>query len=161
MLDMSKWVVILDNGLEKIERFLAVFLYLLLIGMISVTIIARNLFHFSSHRLLELAPTVVLWLALVGATLALKHHRHIKIELLLRLLPKKSRLAVMVATNLFAMIISALLAWAAVPFVLNEAALFGRWGWVAACFPVFFGTAFLRLFLELHGLMQKAKDMGT
>lgn len=157
---MVKWVVILDDGLEKIERFLAVMLYLLLIGMISVTIIARNLFHYSSHRLLELSPTVVLWLALVGAALALKHHRHIKIELLLRLLPKKTRLAAMVLTNLFAMIVTALLAWVAVPFVLNEAALFGGWGWVAVCFPVFFGVAFLRFFLELLGLIQKAKDLG-
>lgn len=158
---MSKWVVTLDNGLEKIERFLAAMLYLLLIGMISFTIVARNLFHFSPQRLLELAPTVVLWLALVGATLALKHHRHIKIELMLRLLPKKTRLAAMVLTNLFAMIVTGLLAWAAVPFVLNEAALFGRWGWVAACFPVFFGVAFFRFFIELLGLMQKAKDTGA
>ena len=156
---MSKWVVILDNGLEKIERFLAVMLYLLLIGMISVTIIARNLFHFSPHRLIELSPTVVLWLALVGATLALKNHRHIKIELLLRLLPKRTRLAAMVLTNLFAVIVTALLAWVAAPFVLNEAALFGRWGWVAICFPVFFAIAFLRFLLELLGLMQKAKDL--
>ena len=161
MADLLKWVVILDNGLEKIERFMAAMLYLLLIGMISVTIIGRNLFHFSSHRLLELAPTVVLWLALVGATLALKHHRHIKIELLLRLLPKKTRQAAMVLTNLFAMIISALLAWAAVPFVLNEAALFGRWGWVAVCFPVFFGIAFLRFSLELFGLMHGEKDLDA
>lgn len=157
---MSKWVVILDSGLEKIERFFAVMLYLLLIGMISVTIIARNLFHFSSHRLLELAPTVVLWLALVGASLALKHHRHIKIELLLRLLPKRTRFAAIVLTNLFAMIVTALLAWVAVPFVLNEAALFGSWGWVAVCFPVFFGIAFLRFFLDLLGLRQEEKDPG-
>jgi TRAP-type C4-dicarboxylate transport system permease small subunit len=146
--------------LEKIERFLAVMLYLLLIAMISVTIIARNLFYFSSHRMLELAPTVVLWLALVGATLALKHHRHIKIELILRLLPKKIRLAAVVLTNLFAMIVTALLAWVAVPFVLNEIALFGRWGWVAVCFPVFFGVAFLRFFLDLLGLIHGEKDLG-
>jgi TRAP-type C4-dicarboxylate transport system permease small subunit len=158
MADLPKWVVILDSGLEKIERFFAVMLYLLLIGMISVTIIARNLFHFSSHRLLELAPTVVLWLALVGATLALKHHRHIKIELLLRLLPKKARLAAMLLTNLFAIIVTALLAWVAVPFVINETALFGRWGWVAVCFPLFFAIACLRFFLDLLGVMQAGKD---
>jgi TRAP-type C4-dicarboxylate transport system permease small subunit len=158
---MSNWVVILDTGLEKIERFFAVMLYLLLIGMISVTIIARNLFHFSSHRLLELAPTIVLWLALVGATLALKHHRHIKIELLLRLLPRRARLAAMVLTDLFAMTVTALLAWVAVPFVHNEVALFGPWGWVAVCFPVFFGIAFLRFFLDLPGLMQAEKDLGA
>jgi TRAP-type C4-dicarboxylate transport system permease small subunit len=161
MADLSKWIVILDTGLEKIERFLAVMLYLLLIGMISVTIIARNLFHFSSHRLLELAPTVVLWLALVGATLALKYHRHIKIELLLRLLPKKARLVAMALTNLFAMIVTALLAWVAVPFVFNEVALFGRWGWVAVCFPVFFAIAFLRFFLDLLGVMQAGKDLAA
>ncbi len=158
---MPKWIEILDSWLEKIERFMAVLLYLLLIGMICVTIIARNLLHFSPHRLLELAPTVVLWLALVGATLALKHHRHIKIELLLRLLPEKARLAVMAVANLFAMAICALLAWAAVPFVLNEAALFGRWGWVAVCFPVFFGIAFLRFSFELLGFMQAEKDLGA
>lgn len=156
---MPKWVVALDNGLEKIERFLAVALYLLLIGMISFTIIARNLFHFSPHRLLELAPTVVLWLALVGATLALKHHRHIKIELLLRLLPPYVRRGAMLLTNLFAMTICALLAWAAVPFVLNEAALFGPWGWVAVCFPVFFVTAFLRFSLELLTVKRAGMDL--
>jgi TRAP-type C4-dicarboxylate transport system permease small subunit len=159
--DMSKWVGIIDNGLEKIERLLAAMLYLLLIGIISVTVIARNLFHFSLHRLLELAPTVVLWLALVGATLALKHHRHIKIELLLRLLPKRTRLAAMVLTNLFAMTVTALLAWVAVPFVLNEAALFGRWGWVAVCFPVFFTIAFIRFFFDLLGIVQTGKDPGA
>jgi TRAP-type C4-dicarboxylate transport system permease small subunit len=110
--------------------------------------------------LLELAPTVVLWLALVGATLALKHHRHIKIELLLRLLPKQTRLTAMVLTNLFAMTVTALLAWVAVPFVLNEVALFGRWGWVAVCFPVFFGVAFLRFFLDLLGLIREEWDLG-
>jgi hypothetical protein len=67
----------------------------------------------------------------------------------------------MALTHLFAMIVSAILAWAAVPFVLNEVVLFGRWGWVAICFPVFFGIAFLRFSLELLGLMQGEKDPGV
>lgn len=146
---MPKWIQLLDDWLEKIERGLAVSLYFLLIGMICFNIVVRNLLHFSSHRLLELAPTVVLWLALVGATLALKHRRHIKIELLLRLMSPAARRVAVVLTNLFSMGICALLAWAAVPFVLNEAVLFGAWGWMALCFPMFFGTAFLRFGLNL------------
>ena len=146
---MPKWIQLVDNWLEKIERGLAVSLYLLLIGMICFNIVARNLLHFSSHRLLELAPTVVLWLALVGATLALKHRRHIKIELLLRLMSPTARRVALALTNLFSMGICALLAWAAVPFVLNEAVLFGAWGWMALCFPIFFGTAFFRFGLNL------------
>ncbi len=155
---MAKWLSVLDSALETIERTLAVGLYLLLIGMICFTIIARNVFHFSPHRLLELAPTVVLWLALVGATLALKHRRHIKIELLLRLMPPALRRASNIVTLIFSMIVSAVLVWAAVPFVLNEVALFGPWGWLAICFPVFFITSFLRFSLHLIAVNHAGRE---
>ena len=71
-----KWMQRADRWLERIERASAVGLYLLLMALIVINIIARNVWHMASHRLLELAPAVVLWLALVGATLALKHRRH-------------------------------------------------------------------------------------
>ena len=106
-----------------------------------------------------MAPAVVMWLALVGATLALKHERHIKIELALRLLPTKGQTAAQVATNLFAMGVCGVLGYAAVPFLVNEIQLFGVWGWLAVCLPFFFGVAFLRFALNLMaclGLMEEA-----
>lgn len=146
---MPKWMQLLDGWLENTERALAVGLYLLLLGMICLNVVARNIFHFSFHRLLELAPTVVLWLAMVGATLALKRGRHIKIELLLRLMPRTAKDLAEILVSLFSMTVCAVLAWAAVPFVLNEAVLFGNWGWLALCFPIFFGIACLRFGLVL------------
>ena len=146
---MRKWILKIDNGLEKIERGVAIGLFSLLIGLICINILTRNIFHWTSHALLELAPTVVLWLALVGATLALKHQRHIKIELLLRFLPPPARRMATFLTRLFAMGICALLAWASITFVYNEVVLLGARGWMAVCVPLFFSIAFFRFGLDL------------
>jgi TRAP-type C4-dicarboxylate transport system permease small subunit len=146
---MLEWITKIDDGLERLERVLVVGLYTLLIGMICVNIFTRNFLHWTSHYFIELSPTVVLWLALVGATLALKHHRHIKIELLLRFLPRYGwRLAVGL-TSLFAMGVCGVLIFAAVPFVRNEIVLFGAGGWPTICFPLFFATALLRFSIRL------------
>lgn len=139
----------IDRGLEKLERGLAVGLFALLISLICINVFARNVLHMASHRLLELSPAVVLWLALVGATLALKHDRHIKIELLLRFFSPHGQRLAGVATSLFAMGVCGLLAYAAVTFVYNEIVLFGPKGWPAVCFPLFFTTACFRFALGL------------
>lgn len=146
---MLERIARIDDGLEKLERGVAVVLYLLLIGMICINILGRNIFHWTSHSLLELSPTVVLWLALVGATMGLKHRRHIKIELLLRVLPPLAQRMATVMTRLFAMGICALLSWASVTFVYNEVILMGASGWLAICFPLFFSLAFFRFSLDL------------
>jgi TRAP-type C4-dicarboxylate transport system permease small subunit len=158
---MSKWIECfkkIDNGLERIERAVAVSLFTLLIGMICGNIFARNVLHTSSYRLLELAPAVVLWLALVGATLALKHKRHIKIELLLRFLsPTLQALAVRL-TSLFAMGVCAVLSYAGIAFVRNEIVLFGARGWPAGCLALFFAMACFRFALRV--LQPGCRDHG-
>ncbi len=146
---IRRWISTIDDGLEKAERAVAVVLLSLLIAMICINILGRNIFHWTSHVLLELSPTVVLWLALVGATLALKHQRHIKIELLLRILPLPARRLATMLTRLFAMAVCGLLTWASVIFVSNEVVLMGAKGWLAVCYPIFFSIAFLRFSIDL------------
>lgn len=154
---MHKWIDKIDNGLEKLERALAVGLFCLLIGLICVNIFSRNILHRVSHQMIEFTPTIVLWLALVGATLALKHQKHIKIELLLRFMSHRGRRAATVLTSLFAMGICGVLAIAAVPFVRNEIVIFGARGWAAVCFPLFFAAAFFRFGLRLLHVFGAAK----
>ncbi len=148
----------LDDGLEKAERGLAIVLFSLLIVLICSNIIARNLFQMASHRLIELAPTIVLWLALVGATLALKQGRHIKIELLLRFLPPHWRHLAAALTSLFAMAVTGILFYAALVFVWNEVILFGPWGWLSICFPLFFLVSFFRFGVRLLEQFQSLKQ---
>lgn len=147
---MGNRIAKIDQALEKIERGMAVGLYALLIGLICINILTRNILHWTSHVLLELSPTVVLWLSLVGATLALKYQRHIKIELLLRFLPLKWQQLANTLTRLFAMGICALLAWASVTFVYNEIILMGPSGWLAVCLPLFFSVALFRFAIDLY-----------
>ncbi len=146
---MRKWIEKIDAGLEKTERGIALGLFTLLIVLICINILTRNVFHWTSHVLLELSPTVVLWLALVGATLGLKYQRHIKIELLLRFLPPAAQRIATSLTRLFAMGLCALMAWASITFVYNEIILLGAKGWLAVCFPLFFSIAFFRFSLDL------------
>lgn len=158
---MLKWIAKIDDRLEKVERALAIGLLSLLISLICINIITRNIFHWTSHAFLELSPTVVLWLSLVGATLALKYQRHIKIELLLRFMPITGQKLATGLTRLFAMGICALLAWASVTFVYNEVILLGIKGWLAACFPLFFITAFFRFSLDFLRLWASAESEAS
>ena len=149
MYKMYKWIAKMDKGLERVERLAAAGLYTLLIGLICINILTRNILHWTSDTLLALSPTVVLWLCLVGATLALKYQRHIKIELLLRFLPPAGRRLATSLTRLFAMVICGSLAWASVIFVHSEINLRGPQGWLVVCFPLFFSVAFFRFGCDL------------
>jgi C4-dicarboxylate transporter DctQ subunit len=160
---MPNWIDRLekmDNALAKAERGAAIGLFILLIGLICASILARNILHLPAHGLMELAPTVVLWLALVGATLALKQQRHIKIELLMRFLPPPVRRLAGSLTSLFAIGLCGVLAYAGIIFVKNEIALFGTRGWSAGCFALFFGLAFFRFVLRLLYIWGKPEGQG-
>ena len=126
----------LDNALARCEQ---VVVCLLLFGLILTTfgtIVARNLFGASSQRLLELAPAGVLWIALVGASLALRQGRHIRLELFLRFVPAQIRSWANAAVGLFGAAVMGVLLAASFGFVQNEVAIFGARGWIAVVFPV-------------------------
>ncbi len=141
---MLKRLLKLDRWLEKAERALAITLYGLLIAAVAVNVFARNLLHMGSPFLLQAAPTLVLWLALVGATLGLKHGRHITIGALMRFLSPQWRKAAVIMTSLAALLVAAALCYAAVLFLQNELILFGALGWRSVCLPLFFLMVFFR-----------------
>ncbi|MFC1858917.1 TRAP transporter small permease [Thermodesulfobacteriota bacterium] len=134
----------IDDVLEVIERSLVVLLFSALILSISFNIISRNLFHVSFQKILEVAPAMVLWLALIGSTLALKNKRHIKLEILLRFCPTSFRYVANIATSLFGMAVMGILVFAALEFVKSEISIFGPWGWISIIFPIFFTLCFFR-----------------
>jgi TRAP-type C4-dicarboxylate transport system permease small subunit len=128
----------LDDAIEVVERGVIVLLFSALVLLISFNIFSRNLLHVSYQSLLELSPALVLWLALIGSTLAMKKERHIKLEILLRFCPASIRRAARVATSLFGLGVMGVLSFSSLEFVTNEISLFGGAGYVAVIFPVFF-----------------------
>lgn len=134
----------IDEYIAAVEKTLIVGLFSALILSIVLNIVSRNLFKVSYPKLLELGPSFVLWLALLGSTLALKHQRHIKLEILLRFCSPGFQRTARIAVNVFGAAVMGVLGWAAIVFVQNEIAIFGSRGWLAVIFPVFFTLGLFR-----------------
>ena len=136
----------IDDLLEKIEKVLAVFLFSGLSLLITFNILSRNIFDYSFEKIFETAPVLVLWLALVGSSLALKKRRHIKLELLLRYCPAICRYYSNYAVSFFGMAVTGILFYSSLQFVSNEVQIFGNKGFFSVIFPLFFALSFFRYF---------------
>lgn len=148
----------MDHVLAMIESGVILVGFILLVLLIVINILSRNIFHFPSHAFFEAVPHLVLWLAMMGASLGLQQRRHIRLELVLRHCGKTVRKWAAVMVNLFGLAVMAILMAVAVAFVKNEIAMFGAMGRWAFIFPVFFGLAAFRY---LVGIMVPAPDNAT
>jgi len=134
----------IDDVLERIEKAVVVALFASLVLLITFNILARNLFDVSFQKILEFTPALVLWISLLGATLALKKGRHIKLEILLRYTGIKSRLISRIISGLFGMFVMAILFFVSISFVKNEWVIFGIHGATSIVFPLFFALSSFR-----------------
>jgi len=146
---MTRLIQRLDDALARIEKCVIVLCFALLVAAVLFSILSRNLFHLPSHRIFESAPNLVLWMALLGASLALKQHRHIRLELVLRYGSETVRKWSGRVVNLFGATVMAGLLITSIAFVRNEIAMFGGWGWLAVIFPIFFGSTAFRYLAAL------------
>lgn len=149
---MKPFLEKLDALVATVEKGLVVCLFLALAALIVFNIVSRNLFHLSFQRLLEIPPVLVLWLALLGSSLALRTQGHIRLELVVRHLPPALQRLAAAATGIFGVAVTGTLFWASFAFVRNEVAIFGAWGWLGTIFPLFFAVSCFRfLHLALRG----------
>ena len=146
---MIKAIKRVDDALALFEKSVIVLCFVLLVFFIVFNILSRNLFHLPSHKLFEAGPNLVLWLALLGASLALKQQRHIRLELVLRYCSGRIRLWAAVAVNLFGALVMGILLVTSFEFVNNEIAMFGGWGRLSMIFPFFFSVAAFRYLAAL------------
>lgn len=138
----------IDFVLVRLEKSAIIFIFGCLIATIFVNILARNLFQVSFKVLFELAPVMVLWLSLLGASLALRSERHIKLELILRFCPKWVQQWAFWITSLFGMVVMVILFLAAISFFKEELTIFGAWGWFSLISPFFFGLMTFRYLIR-------------
>lgn len=148
----------LDGIVARMEKALVVALFAAMIGLIGFNIVARNLFNHSYRIILEISPILVLWLALLGSTLALKYQRHIRLEIILRHVAPPLRRSARSAACLFGLAVMAVLLAASVKFVQNEVAMFGLKGWASVILPVFFALAAFRFLIQFLDLLMGAAD---
>src|SRR6478735_3391942 len=130
----------IDDFLEKIERVLVIGLFTALIVLMTVNIVQRNLLGQSSQEILEFLPTMVMWISLIGASMALKEGKHISMELLLRFAPQRAKDILHRFAALFGCIVMLIGLYLAKDFMAGEMKIFGTKGYVSSVIPAFFAT---------------------
>jgi C4-dicarboxylate transporter, DctQ subunit len=103
-----------------VERGVLVLLFSAMILLAFAQVVLRNLLSMGLVWADPLLRNGVLWLGFVGASLATREGKHIRIDLLGRYLKPSAAKAVAVVTDLFMLAVCLLLADASRTFVLNE-----------------------------------------
>jgi len=116
---------------QVLNRLEAGFLCLLLLGMIGLSclqIILRDFFSSGLPWADPLLRQMVLWAGMFGAVAATRQGKHIAIDIASHLLPAAVQPWLKLLLNSFAALVSAVLAYAALQFLRNEAAFAGKTG---------------------------------
>jgi TRAP-type C4-dicarboxylate transport system permease small subunit len=110
----------LDNYLAAIERAAVVVLLATLLGLGLLQLLLRDLFASGLFWADALLRHLVLWLGLLGASLATHQRQHLSLDALARVLPARCQPWVTALTHLTATAVCLLLVQAAWRFVQNE-----------------------------------------
>jgi TRAP-type C4-dicarboxylate transport system permease small subunit len=146
----------LDAMLAVVERTLIVLLLSGLIGLGFLQMLLRNVFASGLFWADELLRHAVVWLGILGASLATREQKHLSFDILARWLPPWCQLWGALLTNLIAMLVCMLLYAATWRFVQAERAAgtrlaFGVAAWVVQyIFPFGFLTMALRFVLHVY-----------
>lgn len=121
-LNPIKLLLGINKGLAKLEGFLLVSVLLTALFFAFLQVILRNFFNSGISWGDVFTRHLVLWIAFFGATLSTLEDKHIKIDALLKVIPKKFLPLVELIINIFCIIVSYLLFMSALKFVVDERA---------------------------------------
>lgn len=135
---------------DKLEYLVLVFLFTIMVGLAFLQIVLRIFFATGILWGDPLLRHMLLWVALLGATMATKEGKHINIDVISKLFPDRGKAAIQALTNLFSAVICVFLIQASLKFIRDEfqggALAFLKvptWT-VTLIFPVAFGLIALR-----------------
>ncbi len=155
----------LDELLAKVEQLLVTVILTGMVFLAFLQVVLRNAGELGLPWVDILLRHLVLWLGIVGASLATKRVRHIRIDVLPRLFPPSGQRILARGIALLSATVSILLGMAAVDLVVQERAggsiAFGSvpiWG-LQLILPV--GFAILALRFLLQALLSDATSPGV
>ena len=138
-----------DGILETVEKVIVVAAFSVLILLTGVGFLARYFFGYTSMDLLSLQPALLMWLSLVGGSIAIRQGKHIRLELLLRFMPDHLKTAAHRAGGVFGCAVMMVLLYLSKDFVESSIALSGWSGYLTLILPVFFVVATFRFLMQI------------
>jgi len=113
---VNAWKAISEK-IAGVEKFLLSGLLTAMILLVLIQIILRNFFHCGIIGGVEIVRHIVLWIAFVGAGLATREGRHVRIDMASRILSPRGRKIAEIASALFSVVICTILFVASCRFV--------------------------------------------
>ncbi len=143
---MQKFFLYLDKG----EEWLLSLLLITMIVLACTQIVLRSVFSSGLLWIDPLLRYLVLWSGFLGAAMATSKGKHIALDVISYLVPYPAKTVLEGVANLFSMVVSGFLTWAAYLFIKDEYAYGGpgllelpMWFW-SAIFPIAFSVITLR-----------------
>lgn len=148
-----KFLTIISNGLARIE---AVVLSLCLLSMLAVAffqVVMRNIYGVGYIWADIFVRTLVIWVGLLGASLATHEVRHLTIDAITKFLPTRVKRIVRVIVYLFALIVCIFLTKAAVNYLQLPSESHGIFGLPPWAQEVIIPVAFILISFHLFVLI--------
>ncbi|OGS50524.1 MAG: hypothetical protein A3J79_01770 [Elusimicrobia bacterium RIFOXYB2_FULL_62_6] len=109
-----------ENLLVRAEKGLIVIFIFLMVALSFLQVVLRLLLHSGIVWLDPMLRHMVLWAGLLGAAVAARHAKHFALDALVKFLPEKFHRPLHIAADLFAVLVSAGLFFAAYKFIRDE-----------------------------------------
>ncbi len=151
-----KIIRLVDDYLAKAEKVILIFLLVIMLGLGFLQVVLRNFFGSGIHWADLYLRHSVLWIGLIGASLATKNEKHINMDALSRILSPKLKNTLDIFLNFIACSFSVLFVYASYIFVKDEydisegkAIFLGLQAWmVELIIPVAFGIIAFRFLVK-------------
>ena len=164
---VSRYVKGIIQFFEKLEKWLFVILLGSLAAFAVLQIILRNVFATGLVWGDDLLRHGVLWLSILGASRATFEKKHIRIDLLPRIMPARFKFISDIMCCFISFLVCLILLWASLKFVQGERlagdiafASIPYW-WLELIFPIGFAIMALRfLFSFASGLVGEPGEMA-
>jgi TRAP-type C4-dicarboxylate transport system permease small subunit len=114
-----KYIRLIDNSIAKVEEIILIVLLIIMLGLGFLQVVLRNLGSGINGADIFLRHSV-LWIGLIGASLATKSEKHINMDALSRVLSPGVKNKVDIILNLIAALFSALFVVASYLFVKDD-----------------------------------------
>ena len=143
-----KFIFKVEDGVVRAEKGLIVSFIALMVSLSLLQVLLRLLFHSGIVWLDPMLRHMVLWAGLLGAAVASRYARHFALDALVKFMPPRFHRPLGVSTDIFTILVSAALFFAAYKFIRDEftsssvafyAGNFGvKGGWAGLVIPAVF-----------------------
>ena len=110
----------LNSIIHLVEDSLLISLLVTMIVLASGQILMRNFLDMGIIWIDPLLRVLVLWTGMIGATVASRDNKHIRIDLLTRFFPRRTHMAIQFFVGLFTAFVCGVIAWFGARWVLMD-----------------------------------------